>query len=371
MSICLDYIDPSLKDSFERKVCREHLMKDSLRVEVYPNSVVLPYKRGCGEGGVVTYDHSFVANTTLHEEFTNGGYSFDETLIEKKEKDAIYIGSLFSCYGHAVTDNLKKIWFLFTEEGQRLMKQGAELICIAFQGKELAPYVFRLLFLAGVPINKLIIIDHVVRYRNVFVPDHSLQIKNGCRYYTKEFRLTLNRLKANASFPELDLIKYDKVYFSRTALNDKRDFGEKNVEKAFNQCGYTIFHPEHMTIEQQIQICAHCSHFAATEGSVSHNSIFCEDGTTVEILRKANYVNDYQDVINSIQNLNVVYIDVHHTIKKKFPWGGPFYLSKTKYLRRFLHLRGKDLYWLDKQWYAYLLREVRSRISTVYYKIKN
>lgn len=57
----------------------------------------------------------------------------------------------------------------------------------------------------------------------------------------------------------------------------------------------------------------------ATEGSISHNVIFCRSQTDVVILWKSNYVNGYSLVINECKNLNVTYIDANHTFNlKKF-----------------------------------------------------
>ena len=72
----------------------------------------------------------------------------------------------------------------------------------------------------------------------------------------------------------------------------------------------------------------HCKSFAATEGSISHNAVFCEPGSDVVIVRKCNDVNKYQMAVNEIADVNVTYIDAHHSTKvpKDAPWVGPFYL---------------------------------------------
>lgn len=77
----------------------------------------------------------------------------------------------------------------------------------------------------------------------------------------------------------------------------------------------------------------------ATEGSISHNVIFCRSQTDVVILWKSNYVNGYSLVINECKNLNVTYIDANHTfnLKNLSKWDGPFYLCITRHLRRYLN----------------------------------
>lgn len=40
------------------------------------------------------------------------------------------------------------------------------------------------------------------------------------------------------------------------------------------KAGYTVIYPEHHTVTEQIDYMVHCRSLAATEGSVSLNSIF-------------------------------------------------------------------------------------------------
>ena len=81
-----------------------------------------------------------------------------------------------------------------------------------------------------------------------------------------------------------------------------------------------------------------CKSFAATEGSVAHLSLFCPPKTNVVIINKAVYLNFHQVMINEYADLNVTYIEAHHSIKAhhEHPWWGPFYLCITRNLENYV-----------------------------------
>ena len=160
-------------------------------------------------------------------------------------------------------------------------------------------------------------------------------------------------MKSNANFKG-DL--HDRIYFTRTALNDRKDFGEKRVEKLFESAGYKVLSPEKFSVDAQILLMSNCSHVVCTDGSVAHNALFCNSETKVTILLKADYVNGYQMMINDMVGYDLEYVDANHTIRhRKRPWAGPFYMSPTSHLRAYLNMRKcPDLYWFRLDWYKYL-----------------
>ena len=198
-------------------------------------------------------------------------------------------------------------------------------------------------------------ITEPTRFTRVWIPDNSMQLTDGVRKWSPLFKKTIETMKKNASQSEK---AYDRIYLSRAALKSNKDFGEERIESLFSEMGYTVIHPESLSIDQQISIMANCKSVVATDGSIAHNAIFCNSSADVNILLKADFVNGYQMMINNMTGYNVTYINAHHTIKRrKSPWKGPFYLFPTKELYRFLGVSRKpDLFWLRKDWYRYLYR---------------
>ena len=154
-------------------------------------------------------------------------------------------------------------------------------------------FVFNILKLAGVDTSLIKSINKRTQFKNVIIPENSIQyIESKGRFYFQEYYETIELIKINCT--NIPTKTYQKVYFSRTALNQKgRDFGEKKLELNFKKHGYTIIYPEKIPLEQHINIAANCGCLAATESSASHHSVFCKPNTKMILLQKSNYVNNY------------------------------------------------------------------------------
>ena len=106
----------------------------------------------------------------------------------------------------------------------------------------------------------------------------------------------------------------------------ERDLFQKNIEKLFKSMGFKIIKPEKLKFNEQLRILQNCKCFAATEGSISHNAIFLKEGTKTILLRKCWGINEYQLVVNSARNLDVIYVDAHLSVPKINKFGGPFFM---------------------------------------------
>lgn len=42
---------------------------------------------------------------------------------------AIYLGNFINIWGHCITDNLKRLWFLKTSIGKDMLSQGYKMVC--------------------------------------------------------------------------------------------------------------------------------------------------------------------------------------------------------------------------------------------------
>lgn len=301
----------------------------------------------------------FLQNTAFYENFyTVKALSRDQ--YQNELSNCIYIGCLAATWGHWITDTLKKLWYLRTDDCNKRISQGWKIIFISlndggnlFVNHKMSTNQQELLKLAGIDVDSWLEIKENTIVHNLVIPDNSLiHTENEGMYFTKEFKETIHNI--TISVPEIN--GYEKVYFTRTALNSTKDFGEKQVECFFAKKGYKIVEPEKISVQKQISILKSCKYFAACESSTSHNSIFCKPGTNVIILRKADYVNDYTLVINQIADLNAVFIDAHHSIyaNKKIPAFGPFFMYVTSFLKEWAGVKRKSLpFWLSKTWFQY------------------
>lgn len=376
-SYCFDYINPKMLSQTEQDCSVRRFCDKELSASIYKDATILPIKpdydiNGCLAGGVVTTDGTFVENSAFS---ISKGYAYSYSSIERSEDVVIYIGSLLNIYGHTFTDNLKKLWYLRTQEAIRLLEQGAKIVYVTTGNQELKKYTIKFFELAGLSPNSWTHITAITSCKTCIIPDDSF----GCEditvggFYTQEYKTIISDIKA-AIDNKIEHVAYpEKIYFTRTGIpnNSWREIGEEKVEKVFQDKGFTIISPEKLSVEEQLRYLISCKEFASTEGSISHSSIFCQNGTHVYIVRKVDQVNHYQLVMNEVVGLNVTYIDAHKSIQAnpKIKNYGPFYIYYTPELKRFygrfiitLPLALRPSWW----WYNFRNRRIVKKINNFF-----
>lgn len=342
------------KDMMDLQSAKSHYSNKQLSYRIYNEAIVLPStdydNKGYISGGIVDNKGDYIKESAC----TEGrcfGYNFDKNNIIKNNKDVVFIGFFIICYGHGFTDNIKKLWWLKENN-----KQNSIIIYITEKNQELPEWQKKIYDLLDIDYSKWIHIKRITQFKSILIPDNSMINNNEFRVYTKEFIGLINLMKQNAISKNHHINIYDKIYFSRSKIiNYWREFGEKCIEKEFQKRGYKILYPETLSVEEQIFYLANCKEFVSTEGSCAHNSVFCSKGTRVIILRKADYANSFQLMINEIADLDVVYIDIHHSsrVNPIEPHHGPFYLTITQQLANYLGIKLYLPYWLKPSYYIY------------------
>ena len=95
-------------------------------------------------------------------------YDISDTTTENKT--VIYLGFLVTVFGHAFTDNLRKVWFLKSNACQQLFSDGAELVYTTSWNLLLPDYIVEAFSLAGIDITKARLISHLTKFDTVIVP---------------------------------------------------------------------------------------------------------------------------------------------------------------------------------------------------------
>lgn len=325
------------------RVC-DYYSNSSLSYVTLNYAFVLPYnginKEGRTRGGVVSSEGNYVDNSGLHEEH-GCGYNFSQNEIVVKTIPAIYLGMWFPIWGHCLTDNIKKLWFLQTEKAKKIIQDGCDLVYVVMMNDKysLSQSFIDLLATLGIKIQNLCEINKITRYDRIYIPDDSTFLKDDCIYYTQPHILLRQSILQN--LPRVPIKTYPKVYFSRSQFKrGKTDIGERRIEDIFRYLNYKIIYPEKLSFAEQVTLLQNCTHFASTEGSTSHNTFFCRPQTEVCIIRKADYINEYQIMINDLCDLRVTYIKSHLSIlvDKNKPWNGPFFLYVSNELCQFANI---------------------------------
>lgn len=363
MKICLDYINQEMYEETNRESSVHRKLDVELGREILSEAYILPnfepWKDGKCYGGIVDADGNFKMSSAWHEGARCDAYDFDRNSVDYLDMTIIYMGILSSCWGHAITDNLKKLWYLKTDECSKYVSDGAKVVYLTIGNSEMPQYVHELLELAGAKLCDMTKMSSITKVKTIILPDNSFVADDGQRYFTETYRHTINEIKSRI---RCNQSKIDKIYFTRTKVNDWRDYGEAEIEEVFRKKGYTIISPEQHGVGEQISMMMSCRHFAATEGSVSHNVVFCEPGTEVTIIRKVNDVNKYQMAVNEVADVDVTYVDAHNSVRasKKAPWGGPFFMCINRNIERYFgHLILSLPLWMRFSWWGYLYYDNR------------
>lgn len=323
---------------------------EPLGVKVYSNATILPFRhvnslngQGCG---IITDTGEHVSVLDIGDQ----SYPYDECDVESKDCIAILLGLFHPMWGHCITDNIKKIWFLSSPQYQELKQtnSGIEMVYVSFEGFGPQGNFEELLTMIGVDVKELQVINRPTRYRRVIVPDDSLVYNrtvavestnsSTMRFWTKEQKRVYDNLLHKCLTNKHKGQRYRKIYLSRKHWSDSRDIGGGEIELRFQEIGFKVIYPEQHTLMSMLDILSGCDVLAGTEGSIMHNAVFLRDGAEVVIIRKGNYFNSYQYMINHMKGLKCTYIDSHlsYMTRKIDSAVGPFYLYVNDNLQRWI-----------------------------------
>jgi len=125
-----EYIKDSLRLSFEDCLKKQYRF-EGCSCPSFDYACVLPYIPSMNNySGVVDSSGMFVEHSAVHENLENGQVDISVDIVES-DCDAIFLGSMMSVYGHCITDNLKKLWFLRTDEADAILESGGKLVYVS------------------------------------------------------------------------------------------------------------------------------------------------------------------------------------------------------------------------------------------------
>lgn len=375
MKYTYDFISKKLRNIIEPAGAVSHSFDTPLSFRVFKNAIIAPYYEwNHSIGCVIDENGKAVKDSGCIEWKEDAGYYDLETVVSEHKK-VIFLGFLLTGFGHSYTDDLRKFWFLETDEYKTLAEQGYELVYTTSWNRPLPPNDWEIFQLAGIDITQSRQITALTRFDEVIIPDNSLRAMDYGRVYSKEYVTLIDRIKDRIPAPA---DTPSKVYFTRTkfSVHSLKEYGEKDIESVFRNLGYTIIAPEEYPLLEQLRIVRGCDCFAATDGSVAHLSLFAKPNTAVTIIVKANYLNFHQVMINELADLDVTYVQAHHSSRanRDYPWWGPFYLCINRYLERYAGISIPHLpYWLQPSYWEYcsgnVLHKIYSRLRMAYWNL--
>ena len=338
MKYDLSYVRPRSKESLTRFLSEKAYCPKPECIIAYDNAMVFP-----GPPGGVACNGKMIKSSMVHNFWCPERFCRVPTTFNTSEEEVVFLGCFEKCWGHCLTDNLKHLW-LMTSPLLNEFKQLRKVYVYEDEHMGVPTNFTQMLTLLGLSDKCITRISKPTLFKRVYVPDSSFfsDVDNKHRYYTDSFSRTVESIISGVR-KESEPVKRKKIYLSRAQWKcGNTDFGEWQVEKAFKDKGFEILRPETLSFRELVSAMQNCECLGATEGSCAHNSIFLPKGSKILILRKADYVNEYQPVINEVRDLDVVYIDAHESFllaSHSAPFSGPFFIWVNKYLSAFLKIK--------------------------------
>ena len=320
------------KDFFAEALVKKSFTDKCLSYQMIQNATVLPGKWIEGEvaGGIVTENGHHISNSHLHA-CCGVGYKPDKT--EVRNETVIYLGMMPMVWGHCLTDNIRRLWFLLSED-YREKFQNCPIIFSPYPDFRMDENFASFMKIIGIDSNNLIPVKQATQYKQIILPDECFfTIDNTARYFTKEYLAMIGKVRKYGQ-EHLKELPFHKVYFTCSRYAGPKQIGENKLEHFFKEQGYKIISPERYSFEEQLNILLNCNDFASTVGSCSHNIIFLKQGANVILIPRAHYLTEYQLALDQVVDLNIKYIssDLSIFVNQNCGWEGPFYYFVSKKL---------------------------------------
>lgn len=295
-------------NSYKRRLLRQikHQYMRAPSIEHYTNAIIVnEHVHGFG---IFDENLKFV-KSSCQVRRNNGQFipKFNHENIPYVDEDVVFIGNVYPQFGHFLLEHMNRAYALLDKKYQKM-----KVVLINNMDVNPVPnYMFELLGLLGVKRENIIILNKTTRFKNVFVP---VQCFNIPVYSSYVFGKTYDKIAKNIKSTK----DYSKIYVSRTAMKERRTYGEEAVQEIFEKNGYKIIWPETMPLQEQIAYIKNCKVLAGCAGTALHLALFMKPGGTV-IQIKRNMKNkdnaDTQYLINETKGLNSIFISA--SVEKK------------------------------------------------------
>lgn len=327
----------------------KHFCNKRCGYNIFKDMYIIPTSENGKSGGLYNNEGNLISETSTNKDFDCETVTLDAVdSYDHLASPCIYLGVYEKVWGHFITDSFKKIWFLNSKYYTEY--KSYKLLFISDKTQELGASQRRLLELLGIDVSRIKLIRHRTHVDTILVPDSCFYYDEPLSnipystmiHYTAEYVELIDSIRTNCY--NSNKKEYEKIYYSYSKYRKKKGFrktfGEEKLDAFFKDQGFTIIHPEDYSIDEQLNMLSNCKFFAATEGSVSHNSVFLHDNAKVIIIPRGPYFSGYQQAIDTIGKREIFYVDSSLTAFSSItgPWSGPNYFIVSEQLMDFFNV---------------------------------
>jgi hypothetical protein len=131
----------------------------------------------------------------------------------------------------------------------------------------------------GVPAERIVHVDRPMICKEAYVVDSPIDIRS---FMTTDAWRTFERLATLGDASSIDTP--ERIYVSRRGASRRHMLNEEEIEALFMRYGFTILHPEQLSIQDQVRLFSRARMIAGPRGSGLHNIVFSRPDTPLLLL---------------------------------------------------------------------------------------
>ncbi|MCZ4060266.1 glycosyltransferase family 61 protein [Pantoea sp. LMR881] len=250
------------------------------RVELFANQIIYPNHVVLNEQMNIM-PSTFMRNRKHH----HGGvkYQNDGTYIITKKYEETHEAKLIESpvyhadtdhpdvYGHVLLEVIPSLW------AKDLLSEKDLKIATSIKMNKSYAAIFNAL---NIKLNKVITLSEPCKVKQLLFPTKIVQRRKFIDPIT--FNI-YERLKNQLSCMT-DLTCPERIYISRSKVPGRELLNELELEDIFKQKGFTIIHPQELSIYEQVKIFSNAKLIAGVGGSAMHNTVYSAPDAKVLII---------------------------------------------------------------------------------------
>ncbi len=317
---------------WQRQCGKKYFSDRELRVRKLQNGILVPPQKKddqFGSGGIFDADLKFFAgydNLYADKRDENSTIELDATSIAKSDEEVIFGGGLTCHFGHFISEDLSRMWFLL-----EFQTAGLKVAFFNLFNWKVGRWVYKLFDLLGLPEDRILFVDKPTRFKSIIVPDQAAYIKED---FTSKFLLPYRRIASRIR--PLDGVK--KLFLTRSLdLHTKNYIANmKYFEDFYAARGFKIVAPEKLSIADQISLITGADEIATFLGTLAHWSLFCRPGVKFTMLTRFDAFRCRQCLINEATGIDWYIVSTARNFLYAEQGAGVNLVGATEYWQQFV-----------------------------------
>jgi Glycosyltransferase 61 len=209
-----------------------------------------------------------------------------------------FAGAAFGHFGHFLLEGLSRWWLLaLLPEPVR-----AELRFVLYDEGPLHPWQLRVLECLGIAADRLLYLREPMRFESMIVPAMAYHLHRGAARVQCDTWERIGRAFDRGEGPS-------RVYLSRSRHKHHRALvNEVEVERQFRAHGFTVMHPQELSIAEQVASIRQARLIAGSAGSAMYLSAFARPGADKLIVSPRNFTFRDDQLISHLHGERLSYV---------------------------------------------------------------